>query len=381
MCDGGSTAAPRGIRRRCGSARATALAARLSIQLGWRLEASTNLAGAVAAELDICVTCTTAESPLLFAEHLHPGLFVAAVGADNPAKPEIDATALSRSRVVVDSLAACAAGGDLHHAIRANAMTEQDVHGELSAIVAGRVPGRSSRDQVFVFDSTGTALQDVAAAVLVYRTRYCRRCRPARGAGRQTCRGGDDPGAMKDLVWYFFKLGSFGFGGPAALVGYMRRDLVEDRSLIDESTYNLSIALAQIMPGPLAAQTAMAIGYFQSGVVGATLVGLAFILPSFFMVLGLSALYVAYGGMPWMQSVFYGIGAVIIAIIAVAAYRLARGTNKRDPLLWTIFIVMLVATGGPAQSSQRCFSLPVCSCCSRARGRARGRPSPCLLPA
>jgi chromate transporter len=149
---------------------------------------------------------------------------------------------------------------------------------------------------------------------------------------------------MTDLVWYFFKLGSIGFGGPAALVGYMRRDLVEDRKLIDESTYNLSIALAQIMPGPLAAQTAMAIGYFQRGVVGATLVGLAFILPSFLLVLGLSALYVAYGGMPWMQSVFYGIGAVIIAIIAVAAYRLARGTNKRDPLLWTIFVVMLTAT-------------------------------------
>jgi chromate transporter len=149
---------------------------------------------------------------------------------------------------------------------------------------------------------------------------------------------------MKDLVWYFFKLGAVGFGGPAALVGYMRRDLVEDRKLIDESTYNLSIALAQIMPGPLAAQTAMAIGYFQGGVMIATLVGLAFILPSFLMVLGLSALYVAYGGMPWMQSVFYGIGAVIIAIIAIAAYRLARGTNKRDPLLWTIFVVMLVTT-------------------------------------
>ena len=74
------------------------------------------------------------------------------------------------------------------------------------------------------------------------------------------------------------------------------------------------IALAQIMPGPLAAQTAMAIGYFQSGVMGATLVGLAFILPSFVMVLGLSALYVAYGGMPWMQSVFYGIGALIITV-------------------------------------------------------------------
>jgi ornithine cyclodeaminase/alanine dehydrogenase-like protein (mu-crystallin family) len=149
------------------SARARSFAARLSLQLEWG-EASTNLAAAVAAS-DICVTCTTAESPLLFAEHLHPGLFVAAIGADNPAKQEIDATALSRSTVVVDSLAACAAGGDLHHAIKANAMTEQDVHGELSAIVIGRVSARSSADQVFVFGSTGTALQDVAAAVLVYR--------------------------------------------------------------------------------------------------------------------------------------------------------------------------------------------------------------------
>jgi chromate transporter len=149
---------------------------------------------------------------------------------------------------------------------------------------------------------------------------------------------------MTDLVWYFLTLGASGFGGPAALVGYMRRDLVDDRKRIDEATYNLSIALAQIMPGPLAAQTAMAIGYFEGGIWGATLVGLAFILPSFLIVLALSALYVAFGGMPWMQSLFYGIGAAIIAIIAVAAYRLARGTNKRDPLLWTVFGVMLMAT-------------------------------------
>ena len=149
---------------------------------------------------------------------------------------------------------------------------------------------------------------------------------------------------MTDLVWYFLKLGSIGFGGPAALVGYMRRDLVDDRQVIDESTYNLSIALAQIMPGPLAAQTAMAIGYFQGGVMGASLVGLAFILPSFLMVLALSVAYVAYGGMPWMQAVFYGIGAVIIAIIAVAAYRLARGTNKTDALLWAVFSVTFAAT-------------------------------------
>ena len=149
---------------------------------------------------------------------------------------------------------------------------------------------------------------------------------------------------MNELVWYFLRLGTIGFGGPAALLGYMRRDLVDDRRLVDEATFNLSIALAQIMPGPLAAQTAMAIGYFLGGVIGATLVGLAFILPSFVMVLGLGALYVAFGGMSWMQAMFYGIGPAVIAIIAIAADRLARGTNKRDPLLWTVFGVMFVVT-------------------------------------
>ena len=150
------------------SAKAAAFAGRLSVDLGWRVEASTDVAAAVAAS-DICVTCTTSESPVLFADDLHPGLFVAAVGADNPAKQEVDVAALAQSRVVVDSLVACAAGGDLHHAIQAQVMTERDIHGELSAVVVGRVPARRRRDQVFVFDSTGTALQDLAAAVLVYQ--------------------------------------------------------------------------------------------------------------------------------------------------------------------------------------------------------------------
>ena len=149
---------------------------------------------------------------------------------------------------------------------------------------------------------------------------------------------------LRDLVVYFGRLGAIGFGGPAALVGYMRRDLVEDRQTLDEDTFNLSLALAQIMPGPLAAQTAMAIGYFQGGILGATLVGLAFILPSFLMVLALSIAYVAFGGLPWMQALFYGIGAAVISIIAIAAYRLGTGTNKRDPLLWGVFTVLFVAT-------------------------------------
>jgi chromate transporter len=146
------------------------------------------------------------------------------------------------------------------------------------------------------------------------------------------------------LTAYFLKLGTVGFGGPVALVGFMHRDLVEQRRWITEDTYKLSLALAQIMPGPLAAQTAIAIGYFEAGVLGATLVGLAFIVPSFLMVVAISMAYVAYGGLWWMQALFYAIGATVIAIIAIAAYKLARSTNKKDPLLWTIFAVLTAVT-------------------------------------
>ncbi len=146
------------------------------------------------------------------------------------------------------------------------------------------------------------------------------------------------------LIAYFLKLGTIGFGGPVALVGYMRRDLVEDRRWVQEDEYKLALALAQIMPGPLAAQFAIGLGYLLRGVPGATVVGLAFVLPSFFMVVGLSILYVAYGGLWWMQALFYGIGAAVVAIITIAAYKLARGTIKRDPLLWGIFAVLLIVT-------------------------------------
>lgn len=146
------------------------------------------------------------------------------------------------------------------------------------------------------------------------------------------------------LTAYFLKLGTIGFGGPVALVGFMHRDLVEQRRWISEDTYKLSLALAQIMPGPLAAQTAIAIGYFEAGVLGATLVSLAFVLPSFLMVVAISLAYVAYGGLWWMQALFYAIGATVIAIIAIAAYKLARSTNKRDPLLWGIFIALTAVT-------------------------------------
>ncbi|MFN0070892.1 MAG: chromate transporter [Chloroflexota bacterium] len=150
--------------------------------------------------------------------------------------------------------------------------------------------------------------------------------------------------SLGSLTRYFLKLGTFGFGGPAALVGFMHRDLVEQHGWIDEEEYKLALGLAQIMPGPLAAQLAIALGYFQHGVLGATTVGLAFILPSFLMVVTISVAYVTFGGLWWMQAVFYAIGATVIAIIAISAYKLTRSVNKSDPLLWTIFAVLMVVT-------------------------------------
>ena len=146
------------------------------------------------------------------------------------------------------------------------------------------------------------------------------------------------------LVRYFLYLGTFGFGGPVALVGFMHRDLVEDRRWISEDEYRLGVALSQIMPGPLAAQLAIALGFFRHGVLGATAVGLAFVVPSFVMVVAISVAYVRYGGLWWMQALFYGIGAAVIGIIAIAAYKLSRSTNKRDPLLWAIFGALVLVT-------------------------------------
>jgi len=151
-------------------------------------------------------------------------------------------------------------------------------------------------------------------------------------------------GSLGGFVRYFLYLGSLGFGGPVALAGFMHRDLVEQRRWVSEEEYRLALALAQIMPGPLAAQLAIALGYFRHGVVGATAVGLAFVVPSFAMVVAISLAYVGFGGLWWMQALFYGIGAAVVAIITIAAYKLSRSTNKRDPLLWAIFAVLAVVT-------------------------------------
>jgi chromate transporter len=152
------------------------------------------------------------------------------------------------------------------------------------------------------------------------------------------------PYTLHELVTYFLGLGTFGFGGPIALVGYMQRDLVESRRWIGLKDYKEGLALAQLAPGPLAAQLAIYLGWLRHGVLGATLVALAFVLPSFLMVLALSALYLAYGGLTWMQGAFYGIGAAVIAIIARSAYKLTRSTLGKDPLLWVIFAVSGIVT-------------------------------------
>jgi len=147
-----------------------------------------------------------------------------------------------------------------------------------------------------------------------------------------------------ELLKYFLYLGSLGFGGPVALVGYMQRDLVERRAWFTKEEYMKSLALSQLAPGPLAAQLAICLGYVHSRVAGATLVSLVFILPSFIMTLAISWLYVRFGGLSWMQAAFYGVGATVIGIITLAAYKLARLTITKDKLQWAIFAVMAVVT-------------------------------------
>jgi chromate transporter len=147
------------------------------------------------------------------------------------------------------------------------------------------------------------------------------------------------PCTLGQFLLYFLRLGALGFGGPIALAGYMQRDLVERRRWISKQDYVEGLALSQLAPGPLAAQLAMYLGWVRAGIPGATLVGIAFILPSFLMVLGLAALYLEFGGLAWMRGAFYGIGAAVIAIIARSACKLVRLTVAKDWLLWVLFAV------------------------------------------
>jgi chromate transporter len=150
--------------------------------------------------------------------------------------------------------------------------------------------------------------------------------------------------AVGRLIGYFVRLGTLGFGGPIALTAAMHRDLVERRGWITEREYPDGLALSQLAPGPLAAQLAIYIGWLRGGWPGATAVGIAFVLPSFLMVLAIASAYVRLGGLPWMQAAFYGIGAAVIAIVLRGAVKLARMTLGRDRLLWPILAVNALAT-------------------------------------
>lgn len=150
--------------------------------------------------------------------------------------------------------------------------------------------------------------------------------------------------SLSALVLYMLRLGTIGFGGPVALVGYMQRDLVEARGWISEADYKEGLTLSQLAPGPLAAQLAIYLGYVDYKVLGATLVGVAFVLPSFLMVLGIGWAYVTYGGLPWMQSLFYGVGAAVIGIIAMSAKKLTEKSIGTDRLLWAIYLLLAGVT-------------------------------------
>lgn len=146
------------------------------------------------------------------------------------------------------------------------------------------------------------------------------------------------------LFRYMLRLGALGFGGPVALVGYMHRDLVEQRGWISEPDYKEGLALAQMAPGPLAAQLAIYLGYVHYRILGATLAGIAFVAPSFLMVVALGWAYVTFGGLQWMQAVFYGVGAAVIGIIAISAYKLTKKSVGGDKLLWAIYLALAVVT-------------------------------------
>jgi chromate transporter len=158
--------------------------------------------------------------------------------------------------------------------------------------------------------------------------------------------------SLQQLALYFLKLGYSGFGGPVALVGYMHTDLVENRKWISEQEYKEGLALAQLAPGPLAAQLSMYLGFIHYRFLGATIASLAFVMPSFIMVVAIGIAYKMFGGLPWMQAIFYGVGAAVIGIIAMSSYKLTTKSIgkfnieslKKNWILWLLFLIALAIT-------------------------------------
>jgi chromate transporter len=151
-------------------------------------------------------------------------------------------------------------------------------------------------------------------------------------------------GHLPRLALYFLRLGATGFGGPVVLAAHMHRDLVENGAWITEADYQEGLAFAQLLPGPLAAQLAMYIGWLRGGPLGTVLAAAAFVLPSFLMAMAVGALYVHYGSLAWIQGAFYGIGAAVIAIIGLGAYQLSRKALGHDWFQWSVFAIMAAVT-------------------------------------
>jgi chromate transporter len=192
---------------------------------------------------------------------------------------------------------------------------------------------------------------------------------------------GDGP-SLRAFLLYFLRLGTLGFGGPIALAGHMQQDLVEHRAWITSQDYKEGLALAQLAPGPLAAQLAMYLGWVRARRLGATLVALVFVGPSFLMVLVLSDLYVRFGGLPWMRGLFYGIGAAVIAIIARSVLKLVRMTLGADHLLWALFAVTALVTAWTETEIVWLFLLcGIVPLLLRGRKRTTAAPVLALLPA
>lgn len=156
--------------------------------------------------------------------------------------------------------------------------------------------------------------------------------------------GGKPAYTLWQMAAYFLKLGTLGFGGPVALVGFMRRDLVDERGWISDADYKEGLAFSQIAPGPLAAQLAIYLGLVHHRILGATVAGLAFVLPSFLMVAAIGWAYLSFGGLPWMAAVFYGVAAAVVGIMAIGAHKLATKSLGKDKLLWAIFAVLAAVT-------------------------------------
>jgi chromate transporter len=153
-----------------------------------------------------------------------------------------------------------------------------------------------------------------------------------------------EPCSLGQLLIYFLRLGTVGFGGPIALAGRMDRELVEEKGWVSRQDYVEGLAFSQLSPGPLAAQLAMYIGWVRAGRLGAALVAFAFISPSFLMAIGVAALYIRFERFPWIQDLFYGVGAAVIAIIGQSAYRLSRKTIGTDRFLWALFGLVALTT-------------------------------------